>query len=460
MPRVICPFCLKTHDFSVANVCTEYTESVPAVYIREYGKVPPLWLVTVGFSKHGKTTYLAALTLMLEHISPIWHNVYYRPLDTFTHQKIQEIHVEAETGKMPGSTTRQEVSRPLLFSVYNLPESGSRCLVMYDVAGEIFDSIENVQNYVPSIRQVNTTWFLISLDDLLKDKEGRTVTDLFNAYLSAMESLRSDLKDRNLIVVFTKGDSLTIPGMRSYLMSDPLQGLTVPGATASIPQGFSMPEYLDRMRVISDQLEEYTRYNVRGGSAFINMVRASGMNLVFSITSALGENPTGDQRLNVHANRYRVLDPFLWAITLEKPISSRPLYLIVDGSSTSQKIYEQKLNTSLSDILAEHGNVTVFYLGQSRPASQPGQQTPAIPPRIFKQRLVGPILDEISPSARVMLVAAGRVLDLDDFYETIWRDRLLLVTMDEDRNQLWPNSLVYRDGDDPVIFVDRLLNIE
>lgn len=73
MPRVTCPFCLQHHDTgsTPSFICPKYQESIPAPYIREHDTTTPLWLVTVGFSKHGKTTYLAALTLTLRHMSSV-----------------------------------------------------------------------------------------------------------------------------------------------------------------------------------------------------------------------------------------------------------------------------------------------------------------------------------------------------------------------------------------------------
>src|SRR5207253_1397931 len=78
MARVTCPFCLKPHDFSVSHGCTTYpNEVIPDEYISEYDRVQPLWLLTVGFKQHGKTTYLAALKL----VSTTWFLISLRDLE-------------------------------------------------------------------------------------------------------------------------------------------------------------------------------------------------------------------------------------------------------------------------------------------------------------------------------------------------------------------------------------------
>jgi hypothetical protein len=460
MARVVCPFCLKPHDFMSSLVCPNYQEAVPAVYVRDYDIVPPLWLVTIGFTQHGKTTYLAALTLMLEAIPTVWRGVHYRPLDQYTTDRIREMRREATLGKLPGATPKQELSRPLLFNVHSLPQSGSRCLVMYDVSGEIYNSLDEVQDYVPSIKQVNTTWFLVSLPDLLDDQEGKTVTDLFNVYLSGMENLRVDLSGRNLIVVYTKGDEAVFPrAFRDYLRADPFKGLTREDVHIPDFEDFSLHDYVGEMKGISDRLEDYTRDHIRGGAAFINMVKANGMNLVFCLTSSLGESPDPDNRLRVDAFRYRVLDPFLWAITLEKPISPELIGLVVDASQGSRPAYDEGLLPAVWERLSDYGELTTYHLGQTSPASYPGQRPPESPPRLARQRLIGPILEQASPDTRFIILATGPIVDLADFYNSPWRDRVLLVMVEENHQQEWPNTIIYRPGDAPAVLVDRLLRL-
>jgi hypothetical protein len=464
MARVICPFCLKPHNFtsSLELVCPVHQEKVPADYASEYNQVPPLWLVAVGFSQHGKTTYLAALTLILENISKVWPGVYYIPLDQYTTEKIREMRREAREGKPPSATLKQEVSRPLLFSVYQLPETGSRCLVMYDIAGEIYNSIEEVQEYVPAIKRASTIWFLVSLADLESDQEGKMITELFNAYRSGMENLRIDLKGRNLIVVYTKGDILDLPKeLEDYLESDPFKGLTRHSTIIPDLEDFSLSDYIVEMNNISDQLQEYTRARVRGGAAFINMVKAKGMNLRFCLTSALGERPDPSSQRLFHADafRYRVLDPFLWATTLAETRSANPIGLVVDASQESRSVYDEALLSVIWERLSDYGEVATYYLGQTSPASRPGQQPPMSPPHVPHQRLIGPILENASPGSRFLVIGTGPITDLADFYDSPWRDQVLLVMMGEDYQRDWPNTLIYRNGDDPAVLVDALLRL-
>ncbi len=465
MARKICPFCLMPHDFEKSMECPIEKERIPDIYVRDYHKVAPMWLVTVGFSYHGKTTYLAALTLMLREITNVLPEVHYRPADQHTFDEIRKMQKEASTYKLPPATDKKKekkLLRPLLFNVYNLPQVGSRCLVMYDVPGETYDSLSEVAGYARSIKQVNTTWFLVSLDDLHGDKQGRSITDLFHSYLYGMESLKADLKDRNLIVVYTKADKLTSPEIRKYLRSDPLQGLTKENYEHFQTNTFSFEDYIQDMRAMSDFLEKYTRDQVVGGRAFINTVKANGLSLVFCLSSALGQDPDAKSGYLIeNPSRYRVFDPFFWAVILEQKPSDRSLGLVLDASQKSRSVYDDSLLQPLWDMLAGQGELTTYYLGQLSPTSRPGQTPPTGPPPDFRYRLIGPILKNAPVDSKIVVITTGRILDLADFYDTGWRDRLLLVSMEEAHHDDWPstNTVIYRTGDDPQTIVDALFRL-
>ncbi|CAG0935142.1 hypothetical protein TFLX_03974 [Thermoflexales bacterium] len=466
MARVICPFCFKPHDFASSSSlkCPERDREIPGMYLRDYDKVPPLWLVTVGFSTHGKTCYLAALTLMLENISAVWPDakVYYQPLDQYTQDAIRLMRAEAKEGKKPDKTKTEVPDRPLLFSIYNLPEVGSRCLVMYDVRGEIYDSFESVQRYVAPIKEVNTIWFLISLDDLMNDANGKTVTDLFNVYWTAMQNLRVDLKERNLVVIYTKGDKAVFsPEIKQYLLADPLKGLTLQDFESSGTDSFSFPDYLKQMQSASAQIENFTRRHVPRGAAFINMIRDRGMNLIFTVTSALGQDSgAASNKLVENALRYRVLDPFFWAITLDRPPEPQPITLLVDTSAQEPSPFENGLLSTISDRLSSYGHLTIFYLGQMSPISLPGQPIPSAPPRLARYNLIGPLLERMSPDTYAIAFTASSVADLEDFYQTSWQNHLLLVITTEDLEHSWPHQTVYHPGDDPVSWIEQLKNAQ
>ena len=460
MPRIMCPFCLQPHDTgaSATFTCPTYKEAIPAPYIREYDDTLPLWLVTVGFPKHGKTTYLAALTLTLQHMSSVWPGSYYRALDQYTMDAARDWMRAARLGVQNESTPRG-ISRPLLLSMYQIPTSGSRCLVMYDVAGEIYDRLHEVEEYVASIKQVSTTWFFISLKDM--KEQDRTLSDLFTVYLSGLENLHADLTGRNLIVVYTKADEITTfpQDIRQYLMNDRFQAITVPDAERPDLSTFTMDDYYAEMKTMSDRLRTYTRERVPGGNPFINMVEGQQMNLVFSVTSALGERPDDSNRLREDARRYRILDPFLWAMRLERPTVTRPFTLILDASESAGEIYHESLLGAIWAQLSTKGAVSTYSMGSRRPVSSPGQTPPLTSPATARPRLIGPILERLPSDTTTLVLTTGHILDLQDYDIPPWQTRILLVGLDWEPDQDWEHTLVLQSGAGVSVLIDALMRL-
>jgi hypothetical protein len=404
--------------------------------------------------------------LTLKNMADVWPAFFYRNLDNYTTEESRKIEYDAMHGKLVEKTLhpddqKQLPPRPLLFSVEDLPEVGSRCLVMYDLAGQVWTNQESVQDYAVALRQVTTTWLMVAVKDLESKDNDKTINELFNAYRSAMEAFRIDLRGLNLIVVYTKADEAQFPSdIHSYLGNDPFQWLTLRDPDKPEMPEFSFQTYMAEMQLISDQLREYTRRRVQGGRAFITMVEKCGMNLVFCATSALGESPNKElRRLQTNATRNRVLDPFLWAVALDTQREPPSISLILDASPLSQPVYAGSLIAAMSDILDNHGEVTTYYLGQQMAASIPGQPPPTSAPATARARLIGPILQATSPLARLLVVVTGPILDLDDFYDSPWRNRLVIVTLDEAYLSASPHHFVYRPGTDVRIFTTRLLSL-
>ncbi len=179
------------------------------------------------------------------------------------------------------------------------------------------------------------------------------------------------------------------------------------------------------------------------------------MNLVFCVTSALGQDADGGQ-LQESALRFRVFDPFFWALTLDMSAISRTLCLVVDG------LQQDPYNTGrlIWDELSNHGEVATYYLGQSRPAGSVGQQLPDEPPRRTRQPLIGPILEQLPSDTIVLVVTGSTIIDLNDFQYTVWRERLLLVATDESMLQGWSHAFTYSETMDAKMMVDNLLQME
>jgi hypothetical protein len=455
MPQPKCPFCQGKHDFTKSPYhCPVFNgEEIPETYISDYKHVPPLWLVTVGFTRHGKTSYLAALTMMLENVNRVWPETTQHYMDQYTFRAVQEIRRQADTGEQPQATVKG-VPRPLLISMYDVPEASSRCLVLYDTSGELYETLQGPDDveYIRSLREVKNIWFLVSLRDL-KDESARRISDLLTIYLSGMQRLKWPLAGRNLIVVYTKADKVwsELPErVQTYMQDDPFRNVTNYDQDVADMRGFSLNHYVDEMRAVSIELEEYTRKRIPGGGAFISLARRYDMGLFFTVNSALGADPDPrENRLRQDATRYRVLDPYLWAVYLDKPVALRPIRLLLDAAYESDAVYQLALG-DLAEKLSTLGDVTTHYLGQRARVSVTGQTPPSKKPIKSRPRLIGPLLEHTEPDTKVIAVANGPIRDLEDYAASSWRDRLVLIAVGEEAYQDWPNTIVVRSKDDDL----------
>lgn len=479
MSRPLCPHCLKPHNFTNQQpfVCPETSQEVPTLYLREYAKVPPLWLVAVGFTQHGKTVFLSAMTLMIENIGAAWEDANHRYLDEYTRARVRMLRVAARSGEQP-EASRPGRPQPLLMSIYGMPGFSDRCAVIYDTGGEVFESVADLAEHIAAIKYMDTIWFLISLNDL-EGQDSRTMVDLFDVYADAMQKHGAELRGRTMIVIYTKADNVPFPEeIRRYLVSDPLSDLTNPRIPLSDDvQSWDMPEYLKEMKEVSQKLEHYTRYKVRGGANFLSSARRMGMEVKFTVTSALGRE-VGEGNLATNtprtmkedASRFRVLDPLIWSLHLQGAISSftggsslptqKEIILVLDSSAKSDALYKQNFPQLLSESLPYDYSLSTYYLGFNRRMSGPGQ---APPPRKAKHnlpRLIGPILDGLerqNSAALVVVVTGGKINDLKDFGRGAWSQRLMLVTLEGDTEEdEWGDTFIYRSESDLTPLVEGI----
>jgi hypothetical protein len=68
---MFCPFCLAEVTFSQEKgyICPTCKEQIPALYVQDYQKYPPVVVSAVGFREHGKTVYFASLFYVLKKSS-------------------------------------------------------------------------------------------------------------------------------------------------------------------------------------------------------------------------------------------------------------------------------------------------------------------------------------------------------------------------------------------------------
>ncbi len=457
---IVCPFCVTSQNLGADRICSHCRSELPVQYTNQSQRIPPIWLITVGFPQHGKTTYLSALTLLLENLVHLWPEVSVEALGEYTSQQIKTIRRQDKLGETPERTaTRQadEPHQPLIFNVNNLPSCGTRCVVMYDIAGELFDDPKEVETLSPVLSQVDTIWFLVSLDDLENDEQGRGINDLFNSYTAAMDKARAQLAGRNLVVVYTKGDKLRRPNMRDYLLSDPLQGCLSNIEDPEALAAFDQAQYERELRDVSEKLRSFTRTsNVQGGAAFIRLAEERGLNLEFAITAAL--SGASERDADISGERFmraRVIDPFLFAMNAGEVSHFQRIRLVIDHHDPQSEAFPNRDTfEELVAQLSSYGDVEIFQLGNTRPIPLGHAFAKARPP---SNRLIGPILDGAGSDDLILIVLGAEVFDLSDYRYSPTGERILLAWTGTEQPTDWRQPEYFLSREDSSRVVETLL---
>ena len=454
MEPVQCPYCLGFHDFTQSYTCSVTGWDVPVDYVSRYDSAPPLWLMAIGYSKHGKTSQLAAMSMVLDNIGLVWENTALLPLDTFTVDSLKTIRRQVINGETP-SKTQVGFPRPLLFHAYQIPEFKDKTLVLFDTPGELFENIADDQQakYLQFLKQITTIWFVADLDDLL-DNQDRHIDGLLSFYLEKMKRMGVSLKERNLVVIYTKADKfINNPGfpevIRDYVLFDKLRKLTKDDSQLSVSDVPDMSEYIKQMKSNSAELGVYTKKQVPGGMNLVTIAKINEMKLYFCITSAQGANNT----MAVRSERYRVLDPFFWALELCKTISPNRAIVIIDAGPSGQSLFSNSEPKQVLTALPNLGHITVYNLGQKSILSHPGQALPGSPNQKPRARLIGPILDGIPKNTPLVVLTSLPIRDLDDFERSLG-ESLLLISYANEEVQPWPTNFIFRPGDRPDLVLD------
>ena len=146
---MICPYCLQNTSDKESK-CKRCNEPLPAMYTQRHGKAfaqPPAILSAVGFSGHGKTVYLASMLHEMEKtLTAVWPRFYRQALDIDSVKTVQANLALLRKGELPEST-RRNFPRPSLHALTDIPQYGSRDLLIYDPPGEAFESDEGIERF-------------------------------------------------------------------------------------------------------------------------------------------------------------------------------------------------------------------------------------------------------------------------------------------------------------------------
>lgn len=328
-----CPFCDQDADLTAEDQrCSRCGLPVPEEVRRLRAGVTPLIVQTFGSSRHGKTTYLCALTMILSRMANLWDGYSIRAVTQRSRMRIREVNNYARTGSLPPPNT-EDGDEPTILMLRRVGEYGDRLLVYRDGPGEPFDDIHVDPDRVPFLRSATATFLIASVQDLEERSDGRSLDMLMDSLVASLENQDVDLEreSRCAIVVLTKGDAVVdLPdSLRSRLASDPLWPVLNNGGsgtsesrdrTSPLP---NEPRYLEDMREADNKLREWVETRRRqGGPNLVRIADDNGIILHFSLVSATGSEPDEANFLTVPWKPRRVIDPLLWALEFRPPRAS------------------------------------------------------------------------------------------------------------------------------------------
>ncbi|MEA2604065.1 MAG: hypothetical protein QOF89_5057 [Acidobacteriota bacterium] len=317
---VICPLSLESTKVNGASPrCECCDEALPPLYLREGQNMLPLPIQFFGLSRHGKTTYLAALTMALQRANAIWNGFTALAATKSSQRFIRDVNIYFATGKLP-PVTPLGIKDSYLMLLKRIPKWGTTALMVRDCSGEAFREIEIDLQEASFLLKGPITLLFISLEDF-KDSGGYTLDTLLTSYLNALAAhgARLEREHRKVIVVLTKADLFwnSLPeDLCNYITADPLWQ---PLQQEDTPQWrvADMDSYLATLNRISGSIEDWI-CNQFAGRTLVTLARDHNIEIQFSLVSSTGAAPrTQDNALAIQWQPSRVLDPFLWALELD-----------------------------------------------------------------------------------------------------------------------------------------------
>lgn len=309
---MLCPFCLEqiVIEDITEPFCPTCTNQVPPRYIRTHDQFPLAVTNAIGFRQHGKTVYFASLFYALKKLplAEHWSNYYMFCHNDHSLDIVNENIKSLTDGYLPPATLKN-FPTPTILGMKGIPYFSDHTLLCYDTAGESFERGTEIEQFAYFVKRAHTALFLISLDDL--EDEAGEMDNLLNKYILGMDLMGSETRFQNLIVVYTKADLLLNSYLRAwpevvdYIRSDSVMHLV------------KEKNYVKKMHAISKKLAAFTKQELRAFE-FMNAARDNFKSVEFSIISALGARPQGDE-LSQQIVPRRVLDPMFWI--MEKSLS-------------------------------------------------------------------------------------------------------------------------------------------
>ncbi len=275
-----------------------------------------------GLSGHGKTTYLAALNMMLQRVNRAWNGFTTVPATEPSQRLAREARVYFETGQLPPASPPC-VKDTYLILLNRVPKWVKAAVMVRDCSGDAFRGIGVDLTEASFLLQGTITFMFVSLEDL-RSSAGYSMDILMTTYLNAFaaQGVQLDQEYRKIVVVLTKADLFwdKLPDeLLNYIKEDPIWATC--RREDQPPRWYSLAEtesYLETMARISRSLEDWVCQSAAGARMFVSLAHDNHIEVQFSLVSATGAAPRRqDNALDTSWEPTRVLDPLLWAFELD-----------------------------------------------------------------------------------------------------------------------------------------------
>ena len=307
---IICPYCLnrvnpkRERDGFYCPVCST---RIFSDFVLQ--PLPKHYIGMVGFSGHGKTTYITSLLFLLKDVfmgKGLWKGFSFLALDMETLNLIyNRVKALTKEARLPEATP-VNFPTPFVIKFFNLPLLADRFITFYDVGGEVFEHPDRISRQGVLVAKAEKVIFIISLKDCGEDWEERSdrATNLLNTFILGRDQVFPGGKEyQDLVVTFTKAD-LLVKDMPKTLVDSLLSGTY--DRYVNITRNFPW-----ELAKLSQDIEEWLA-TLPGMSGFIALAKRNFRDVKFSLISAIGSAPIGD-RLAASLrpeDPKRVLDPF------------------------------------------------------------------------------------------------------------------------------------------------------
>lgn len=313
--KLLCPYCMAEirYNKTISN-CPNCKKSLPNFYVQKFDQAAPVFFPIIGWTGVGKTVYIHSLLSVLNGLSKYWEKFYLQPCNEEALSSLKNTEYLFNTGNMPMATPI-EVQQPNILIMNEMLRWGSRSLVISDNSGEIFNRLEFEISYFPYLFASPLTMMMVDLD-----QADRNPYDLFSSFNITLQRHQNKTINRQVTVILSKADLYfnQLPfELKNYLVEDPFKSIQNRSNSNNLSEIIMsnefMESYMVNLRRIGQMTEDWFINYLPNGVSIINMSKALGINLNFSLVSSLGSSPTENQ-LMIKPSPTRVLDPLFIAL--------------------------------------------------------------------------------------------------------------------------------------------------